>query len=123
MQTWNEIVASSFINGTELSEEVVNTEANSKKIKEALKAVAIVIKNLDTFKNVLMSYDAKYEKAKNPIDIEELKKLNAEAELRNKLIDNNFDMSLNALSAKKEWETEKQAAKRLKETLELPITV
>jgi hypothetical protein len=102
MKTWNEVVTESYINGTKLSKEVVDTENNSEKITLALDSLRKVIDNLNEFRNILIKTKDSYEEAKNKLDIKTLTSLNSEAKKRNAIIDDNFELTLNALSAKRE---------------------
>ena len=122
MEKWNEIIQASFINWTKLPKEVVKTEENHTKILEALNAFRVAATNLNTFKNVLAKIADDYSAAKEVLDIKSLKGLNDEADVRNKIIDSNFEMTLNGLSVKKEWETKEEMEERLEKELKLPIT-
>ena len=122
MSKWSDMINEGFLNGTKLSKEVIETKANSKKIIEALNSLRKVSDNLNAFKNALIEVGAKYEKATcETIDIELLRELNSEAKARNRFIDSSFEMTLNWLSVKKEWETEEVMEKRLAWVFKLPV--
>jgi len=121
MEKWKEMIQESFIKWTNLPKEILETEENHTKILEALDTFRASIDNLNKFKNALVDVANQYNTAKASLAIESLRKLNSEAELRNKIIDDNFDTTLNWLASKKEGETEDQIKTRLVNSFKLPI--
>ena len=118
---WNAMITNSFISGKKLPKEITEIEEGHNVIKEALNAFKRASDNLNVFKNVLSKMDVDYVTAKNSMNIEGLRKLNTEVEVRNKIINWNFELSLNALSVKGENEAEEEIKTRLEELFKLPL--
>lgn len=121
MKTWKEMLQESLLLGTKLSKEVIETEDNFKKIYEAITSLKQVADNISHLRTSLTEVANNYNYAKDSIDIVALRKLNSEASFRNKIIDTNFEMTLNALSMKNEWETDKETKERLIKTFSIPL--
>lgn len=121
MANWKEIVQESFITGKKLSEEVRETEDNSKDIVVAIEALRQVVDNVTALRNALVLVHNRYEQAKIELNTEALKKLNSEAKVRMEMVNSSFEQTLNSLSVKKEWETEKELTERLASQFLLPV--
>lgn len=120
MEKWNEMIQESFIKGTKLPKEIVAINENHEAIRRALDALRLAEDNIWRFKNILSCVYRDYNEAKNTLNITELRNLDATAKLRNEIIDSNFELTLNWLSAKEEGETDEQIKERVTDMFKLP---
>lgn len=119
MTTWKEIETQAFVTGSKLPKEIKETNENHEFLESTVdllrKAEDVIVK----LKADIYSKVTKYNRAKQDMDQEALKKLNAEAPILKTIIDSNFEMTINGLIAKPEWETKEETKTRLEKEFKL----
>lgn len=118
---WNEMEIQAFINGTKLPKEIQEINENHTFLINTCKELENIENMISNFKYALSSVRDKFNSAKSEMNISGLKKLNAEMPDLKEIIDYNFDLTLNGLTVKQEWETEEKQKERLNKLFKLPL--
>lgn len=121
MSNWDQMETQAFLEGKKLPKEIQETNENHKYLIKTATLLAKIESSINTLKHTVLWKVDQYDIAKSCVSELDLRELNLGMPELKKIMDTNFETTLNGLTVKKENETEEQRNEKISKDFKLPL--